>query len=197
MAQQADIHELYEEAVQAVDGEIEYLVDTFKNAAGPRRDQLPRGLLRHRERFLRVGQNRCGGTAVGVDIDESVLDWGRAIACRAAAGGRARARQAAARRRHDVVTEPVDVAVAFNFSYFFVQDARRAAHVFRPRREALNDDGLFFLDVFGGFGGASSVQKEKTKLDGFTYVWDQARDTSRSRIAWSAIFTSSFPTARS
>jgi len=38
---------------------------------------------------------------------------------------------------------------------------------------ALNADGLFFLDAFGG-PEASDVQKEKTKLDGFTYVWDQA-----------------------
>ena len=40
-------------------------------------------------------------------------------------------------------------------------------------RQALNPDGVFFLDAFGG-PDASDLTKEKTKLDGFTYVWEQA-----------------------
>jgi hypothetical protein len=40
-------------------------------------------------------------------------------------------------------------------------------------RDALNDDGVFFLDAFGG-PEASDLMKEKTKIDGFTYVWEQA-----------------------
>jgi hypothetical protein len=45
---------------------------------------------------------------------------------------------------------------------------------FARAREALNDDGILFLDAFGG-PESIIVQKEKTKYDGFTYVWDQAR----------------------
>ena len=40
-------------------------------------------------------------------------------------------------------------------------------------REALVDDGILFLDAFGG-PDSIDVQKEKTKFDHFTYVWDQA-----------------------
>ena len=32
---------------------------------------------------------------------------------------------------------------------------------------------MFFLDAFGG-PDASDLTKEKTKIDGFTYIWEQA-----------------------
>jgi SAM-dependent methyltransferase len=173
MAQQADIHELYEEAVQAVDGEIEYLVDTFKNLRG-------RDAISFREDFCGTASACCEWVrtdprrhAVGVDIDESVLEWGRANRV----GRLPEVDRARVKLLNDdvmnVVTEPVDVAVAFNFSYFFFKTRDQLRTYFARVREALKDDGLFFLDVFGG-SEALVVQKEKTKFDDFTYVWDQA-----------------------
>lgn len=44
---------------------------------------------------------------------------------------------------------------------------------FRSVREALVDDGLLFLDIFGG-SECYQTQKEKRKLDGFKYIWEQA-----------------------
>ena len=44
---------------------------------------------------------------------------------------------------------------------------------FRKVRKNLDLDGIFFLDCFGG-SDAYRELKERTKLDGFTYVWDQA-----------------------
>ena len=40
-------------------------------------------------------------------------------------------------------------------------------------REGLNPDGLFFLDAFGG-PDASDLTKETTRIEGFTYIWEQA-----------------------
>ena len=40
--------------------------------------------------------------------------------------------------------------------------------------EALKDDGIFFLDAFGGYE-AFEEMKEKTKQDGFSYIWHQAK----------------------
>src|SRR5690606_34951478 len=78
MAQQADKHELYEEAVQAVDGEVEYLVDTFKELRG-------REPISFREDFCGTASAACEWVrthpkriAIGVDIDEETLEWGRA-----------------------------------------------------------------------------------------------------------------------
>ncbi|HEX7080847.1 MAG TPA: class I SAM-dependent methyltransferase [Gammaproteobacteria bacterium] len=173
MAQQADIYELYEEAVQAVDGEVEYLVDTFKSLRG-------REPISFREDFCGTASAACEWvrsgprrTAIGVDIDDYVLEWGRANRVgRLPEVDRARVKLLHA----DVMTvetERVDLVGAFNFSYYCFKTRDQLRTYFARARDALNDDGLFVLDVFGG-SEAFSVQKEKTKYDDFTYVWDQA-----------------------
>ena len=53
---------------------------------------------------------------------------------------------------------PVFMPVAFSI---------RAVH------RSLNEDGLFFMDVFGG-ADAYNECREKTKQTGFTYIWEQA-----------------------
>src|SRR5690606_41386752 len=112
-----------------------------------------------------------GREAVGGDIDGSVLEWRRANR----PGRLPEADRARVKLLHDdvmtVTTEQVDVAVAFNFSYFFFNTREKLRTYFSRVREALNEDGLFFLDVFGG-SEALVVQKEKTKFDDFTYIWD-------------------------
>lgn len=173
MAQQADIHELYEEAVQAVDGEIEYIVDTFKQLRG-------REPVSFREDFCGTASAACEWVrsdprrvAVGVDIDEYTLEWGRVNRV----GRLPEVDQARVKLLHgdvmSVETEQVDVVGAFNFSYYCFKKRDELRRYFSRVREALNDDGLFVLDVFGGTE-AYAVQKEKTKYDDFTYVWDQA-----------------------
>jgi cyclopropane fatty-acyl-phospholipid synthase-like methyltransferase len=111
--------------------------------------------------------------SVGVDIDASVLDRGRRNRV-ARLPERTRAR---VKLLNDdvrtVATEPVDVVGAFNFSYFYFKTRDEMRGYFANVHRALNADGLFFLDAFGG-PEAFAVQKEKTKYDGFTYVWDQA-----------------------
>ena len=72
-----------------------------------------------------------------------------------------------------VETPQVDIAAAFNFSYFIFKERAELRDYFASLRASLNDDGLLFLDAFGGPDGMTP-QKEKTKHKGFTYVWDQA-----------------------
>ena len=178
MAERADIHELYEKSVQAVDVEVEFLQDTFRS-------------LRHRE-ALSLREDFCGTAslacewvrtgaqrhAIGVDIDASVLDWGRRRrVARLPEAARARVKLLNDDVRR-VVTEPVDIVGAFNFSYFCFKAREEMRDYFKRVHAALRPDGVFFLDAFGG-PEASDLQKEKTKLDGFTYVWDQARVRAR------------------
>jgi len=44
---------------------------------------------------------------------------------------------------------------------------------FKRTHEAIKEDGLLFLDVFGG-SECYQTQKEKRKVDGFKYIWEQA-----------------------
>ena len=71
----------------------------------------------------------------------------------------------------EVDIEPVDTIVAMNFSYYlFKRDALR--EYFARVREGLVDDGIFFLDAYGGSESFEEMEEERD-LDGFTYVWDQ------------------------
>ena len=161
MAEQADRHELYELSVQNVENEVIFLQDTF----GQLRGRTARTL---REDFCGTASACCQWVrqgedfnAIGVDIDPAVLDWGRVslmesdVLC--------------------VETPKVDVLTAFNFSYWIFNTRQKMLEYFSRVRDALVDDGVFFLDMFGG-PEAQEETKEKTKYKehGFTYVWHQA-----------------------
>jgi SAM-dependent methyltransferase len=173
MAEQADIYELYEEAVQSVEAEVEFLNDTFRKIRG-------REPLSFREDFCGTASAACAWVrsgsrrhAFGVDIDPAVLEWGR----KHRVGRLPETARARVRLLNDdvmkAVTEPVDIVAAFNFSYWIFTTREAMRDYFRRAREALNPDGVLFLDAFGG-SEAHEVMKEKTKHKGFTYVWDQA-----------------------
>jgi len=173
MAEQADIHELYEEAVQNVETEIEFLQETFRALRG-------RSAVSFREDFCGTASASCEWVrsgarnhAIGVDIDPDVLEWGRK--------NRVGRLPEARRPRVKLLTEdvmtvktgPVDIVVAFNFSYWTFKTRDLMRRYFARVHDSLKPDGLFFLDAYGG-AEAYETQKEKTKCEGFTYIWDQA-----------------------
>src|SRR5690606_34083034 len=150
---------------------VEYLIDTFKALRG-------REPISFREDFCGTASASCEWvrthperTAVGVDFDEETLEWGRANRVgRLPEADRPRVKLVLGDVR-TAETEPVDIVGAFNFSYYCFKTREELGGYFRRVREALNDDGMLVLDVFGG-SEADSVQKEKTKYDDVTYIWD-------------------------
>jgi SAM-dependent methyltransferase len=173
MAEQFELHDLYEQAVQAVDAEVEFLDETFRALRG----RKPKSF---REDFCGTASACCEWVrssteryAIGVDNDSGVLDWGRKHrVAKLPEADRARVKLLEDDVR-SVATEPVDLIGAFNFSYFMFKTRDDLKAYFRRCRDALVEDGILFLDAFGG-PDAIEVQKEKTKFDDFTYVWDQA-----------------------
>jgi len=173
MAERADIHDLYEQSVQAVDVEAEFLQDTFRALRG-------REALSFREDFCGTASASCEWVrsspkrhAIGVDIDAAVLDWGRRNrVARLPESARARVKLLNDDVR-TVETDAVDLVGAFNFSYYCFKTRAEMRGYFERVHSALKPDGVFFLDAFGG-PDASDLVKEKTKIDGFTYVWEQA-----------------------
>lgn len=173
MADRADIHELYEEAVQDVEMECEFLQDTFTQLRG-------RTAHLFREDFCGTASASCQwvrqGTdfqAIGVDIDPDPLDWGRRNrVAKLPSEDQARVRLL----QSDVMTAEtpaVDLIAALNFSYFIFRTRDEMRAYFRKSYETLKADGILFLDMFGG-PEAQEETKEKTKNKKFTYVWDQA-----------------------
>lgn len=173
MAESADLHEIYEAAVQNVAEQIRFIDMTYEEIRG-------RAPISFREDFcgtasaacewVRQGKNRY---SFGVDIDQEVLDWGRSNRFKKLHKPE---QQRIALMQGDVrkvETPPVDVIGAFNFSYWIFRERAEMLQYFRTVYENLGPDGVFFLDAFGGYSAQKEV-KEKMDFDGFTYVWDQA-----------------------
>jgi SAM-dependent methyltransferase len=174
MAEQADRHELYEASVQNVEEECDFVTERFREIRG-------RTALSFREDFCGTASAACQWvrqgpehTASGIDIDPAVLEWGRKNRLNRLTDEQ-RARLTLI--ESDVIavrTEPFDVVGAFNFSYFLFKKREAMLNYFKSVYGALKGDGVFFLDAFGGYE-AFEEMKEKTKYDGFSYVWHQAK----------------------
>lgn len=172
MAEKADRHDLYEASVQDVVEETTFLARTFELLRG----RAPAGL---REDFCGTASAACqwvrGGEqrfAIGVDFDPEVLEWGREHRLSRLASAE---RQRVKLINEDVLkvdTGSVDIVTAFNFSYWTFKTRDQLRSYFAAARSALVDDGLMFLDIFGG-SDAYVMGKEKTQHKKFTYIWDQ------------------------
>lgn len=173
LAERADRYALYQRAVQDPDWEVGFMADTYRRVRGRRARSL-------REDFCGTALFACGWVksapdheAVGIDLDPEVLAWARDHNI-------PKLRPAAARRltllQGDVLTtraEPVDIACAFNFSYWIFRERSTLKRYFESVRAGLKDDGIFMLDAYGGYD-AFRVQREREDMGRFTYIWDQA-----------------------
>ena len=172
MADQADRHVLYQEAVQCVEAEIDFVDETFRTLRGRRAKVL-------REDFCGTANTSCewvrrrkSNVAIGVDLDEETLAWGKRHNVREL--GKSASRVTLRRENVlDVETPGVDVVLAMNFSYYIFTERDVMRTYFSAVRDALADDGVFFLDAYGGYNSFKEC-REHTENEGFTYVWDQA-----------------------
>jgi len=173
MAELADRHALYQESVQNSEFELDFIDDTFKELTGRTASSMREDFCGTAISSVEWVERRDSNTAVGVDFDSEVLGWGeKHNASRLKPDQRKRLKLVEADVL-EVATEKVDVIQAYNFSYWFFQERKVMLDYFRRTREALVDDGILFLDVFGG-SECYQTQKEKRKLDGFKYIWEQA-----------------------
>lgn len=173
LAEVADKYHLYQLAVQSTEPEHEFIDSTFKAVRGRRarsmREDFSGTALSSVEWVKRSAKN----TAVAVDLDPEVLAWGQANNV----SDLSKSQQKRIQLCHDdvlkVKTAPVDVVQALNFSYWLFQERATMLKYFRKVRKALVDDGLFFLDAFGGYD-AHRNQEEPRDCEAFTYIWEQA-----------------------
>ena len=174
LAGQADRYVLYEKAVQCVEAEIDMVDETFQSLRGRTARIL-------REDFCGTANTSCewvrrrdNNQAYAVDLDKKVIRWGEKHNI-------SKLNDDAAGRIHllndDVLTvdvSPADMVLAMNFSYQIFKTRAQLRNYFGQVYTALIDDGVFFLDAFGGYETYREMEEE-TEHDDFTYVWDQSR----------------------
>lgn len=178
----ADPHSLYELAVQDPPSEVDFTTATFEKL--------------RRRRPLSLREDFCGSavfslawvksdpqrTAIGVDLDRPTLDWGLTNRIRPAGGDY----ESRITLRNANVLDPcpplVDVAVAFNFSYWCFETRDSLRTYFEAARAGLAPDGVLFIDTYGGTDvprheiNEREIEDEQgTANDGqsFTYIWEQ------------------------
>lgn len=177
LAERADRHQLYEQSVQCAEGEIDFVDQTFRKLRG-RKAQLLRedfcGTANVCCEWVQRGNKR---RAIGVDLDPEVLAWGREHQLARLKPGQARRVELRQENVLTVATEPVDIVSAMNFSYWLFRERKDLKRYFRNVHRALKDDGVFFLDCYGGYDAHREIEEPREIGSGknaFTYIWDQA-----------------------
>ncbi len=177
MAEQADRHRLYEHSVQYAEAEIDFVDDTFKRLRGRRARLLREDFCGTANVCCEWVRRRKGNRAIGVDIDPEVLDWGRRHNLRRLDPAQRRRVELRQENVLEVKTASLDIVSAMNFSYWLFKERRDLKRYFRRVREALADDGVLFLDAYGGYDAFRDIVEEREieEEKGFTYIWEQER----------------------
>lgn len=175
----ADRHELYQLSVQNVEAEIDFVDATFQSLRG-------RHAVRLREDFCGTGNTSCewvrrraSNLAFGLDIDQPTLDWGLAHNLSKLTPEQ---RQRVRLMNRNVLTPGdavgMDCVLAMNFSYWLFKTRDQMRAYFRTVRDSLADDGVFFLDHYGGSETMTEMVEKRDIEPGkgrkFVYEWDQA-----------------------
>lgn len=174
MADTADIHKLYEHAVQSVGAEIDFVDKTWRKLRGRRASTLREDFCGTMNTSCEWVRRRDDNRAWCVDIDRKVLAWGQANQITKLTSEQQQRITICRDDVRTVSTPPVDIVLAMNFSYWIFKTRPAMIEYFRHVHASLADGGIFFLDSFGGYE-AGREMLETTRYKGFTYVWDQAK----------------------
>lgn len=171
LAQTADRFRCYERAVQAPSVDAEFMDRTFQRLRGRRAHLLREdfcGTAALCEAWIRRNPEH---RAIGIDLDEKTLNWG--IQTHVVPLGKSATRVKLLRQDvRDPVDFQADIAAAFNFSYWTFKDRSTLRGYLERVRDGLVNDGIFYLDLFGGTR-STELREEKKRFAKFTYIWDQ------------------------
>ena len=174
MASKADRYRLYQIAVQDPEPEVAFMQRVYRRARGHaalsfREDFCATALLAtswvkgHRQR-----------TAIGVDISDEPLAWGREHVLGPEPQHVKDRVQLVQANVLDVDRPKVDATCAFNFSYCIFKERAELVRYFTKARAGLKSDGVFFCDLFGGTEAIIPLTEDRTCTGGFTYRWEHA-----------------------
>jgi SAM-dependent methyltransferase len=173
IADQADRHYLYQESVQDTEAEIDFVEETWRELRN-----RPAELLR--EDFCGTANTSCEWVrrdpqhyAIGIDWDAEVLEWGRLNNLEQLDDEQFSRMDLLQENVLGAHTERADIVLAMNFSYFLFLERQDLLKYFRAVHASLVDDGIFFLDAYGGYDAPKVIEEER-ECDGFTYIWEQA-----------------------
>lgn len=166
-----DKYRFYEKSVQNPENELEFFNEKFEEIRGRKPYTL-------REDFCGTGAITCAWAdqgpehfSYGIDLDPEPVEYGKENHL-AKLDGEAQKRVSYLLENVLTAKTPkVDVAFAFNFSYFIFKQRAELLDYFKKARETLNDDGVFFVDLFGG-PDSQTVMVDVIDHGDFKYYWE-------------------------
>ncbi len=177
IANSVDRHVLYQNSVQDVESEIDFVDAKFTELRGREAKLL-------REDFCGTANTSCEwvrrrptNRAISLDIDTEVLAWGEQNNVASLDESEQKRVSLIAQDVFTAQTEPVDMLLAMNFSYWLFTTREDLCKYFKSVLGALKDDGILFLDAYGGWEAHQTCEesRECETDDGFQfdYVWEQ------------------------
>ncbi len=174
MAQRADVHALYERAVQDPPTDVKFFAKTYRKLRGHEPQSMREdfcGTAALSLAWVRAGANR---TAIGVDLSRETMDWGLTHRIEPAGPKYADRLELLCADVREPSKTKVDLTCALNFSYCTFKTRAALVEYFSAVHKGLNRDGVFILDLLGGTE-AMGEDITDNDLGDFVYRWEQAR----------------------
>jgi len=170
LASQADVHALYERAVQGPDADVEFFAKTYRELRGAEPKVMREdfcGTAKLCATWCRVDESY---QAVGVDLDEPTIESGRARHMTDDVVDRV---TLICEDVRNVASPKADVTCAMNFSYCVFKQREELKSYLASTRKGLKKDGMLVLEIYGGLEAMQELEEDRELDDGITYVWDQ------------------------
>jgi hypothetical protein len=174
-------HVLYERSVQEPASEVDFVDRVFRKLRGRRASRLREDFCGTAAVACEWVRRRKTNTAVGLDLHQPTLDWGREhhiAKLRPEARSRVKLLRRSVLSPGGAAAGRMDAILAMNFSYWVFKDRRTLLRYFSTVRASLVRDGIFFFDIYGGPDAFDEMKDRRPiggKKRGFTYIWDQER----------------------
>ena len=178
LSARADRHRLYELSVQCAEAEINFIDTVFNTLRGRRAALLREDFCGSAQVCCEWVRRRKGNRAIGVDLDPDVLAWGQAHNITALDASQQKRVELLQADVLTVDTPAVDLILAMNFSYWLIKERLALKRYFERVRAALIDDGVLFLDAYGGYDSFRIVEERRSvtgDFGPFTYIWEQEK----------------------
>jgi len=167
-----DRYRLYEESVQSPEEHIKFFDGVYEMMHGRTARALKEDFCGTALLSAQWVQTRPDNIAIGVDLHEPTLEWGEQNNLSPLQPDERERVTILQKDVRDVVEPKVDIVAALNFSYFEFKTRNDLRHYFECARKSLKPGGILILDMFGGWEAQMEVT-DKTRYNGFTYVWEQ------------------------
>lgn len=173
LAESADVHVMYQYAVQAPENDIEFFDKVYTEIRGRQPLSMKEDFCGTSYMSVEWCKSDPQRTTVGVDLCHDTLEWGRAHNIEPAGSDVAGRIQLIEADVCDVTEPKVDITCAQNFSFCIFKTRDTLRHYFEAARAGLKDEGMLILDMFGGTECQDELEEE-TEMEEVdaTYVWE-------------------------